>query len=100
MGVGSGREILARLVALEHCTWRYRDDPSDAWHLGPMAQDFRASFGLGHFDPDIAGGREYIETVDHLGVHGVAIQQLHRMVVNAHERIEALEQRLDDAAPQ
>jgi hypothetical protein len=39
--------VLSRVAALPITTWRYKDDPSDALHLGPMAQDFHAAFGFG-----------------------------------------------------
>jgi hypothetical protein len=72
-----GREILAKLVALPISTWNYKSDPPSVRHLGPMAQDFMAAFGLGADD-------KVINTVDANGVVMVAIQALHR-------RIEALE---------
>ena len=47
--------------------WRFKDFPS-AIHLGPMAQDFRAAFGLGLDDKSIA-------TVDADGVALAAIKE-------------------------
>jgi trimeric autotransporter adhesin len=52
--------------------WNYRDDPA-AQHIGPVARDFRAAFGLGSDD-------EFIATVDPDGVALAAIQGLNRKV--------------------
>lgn len=92
----SGDQVLTKLVELDYCTWQYTEDPSGAWHLGPMAQDFREAFGLGHHDPQLADGWEYILPVDHLGVHGVAIQQLHRMLMTTRGQVSRLQARIDE----
>ena len=56
--------------------WSYNDEPS-ARHIGPMAQDFHAAFGVGETD-------RCIPTVDANGVALAAIQALNR-------RLEGLE---------
>jgi hypothetical protein len=55
--------------------------------MGPMAQDFRAAFGLGVSD-------ELIDSVDPDGVALAAIQGLHELVREKDERIRALEERV------
>jgi len=77
-----GYEILDKLVALPISTWNYTWDPPTTRHLGPMAQDFMATFGLGDDD-------KVINMVDANGVNMVAIQALHR-------KIQALEARIAD----
>jgi hypothetical protein len=67
-----GRAVLAKVAAMPVSTWRYRTEVSGARHLGPMAQDFHAAFGLG--DSDRA-----ITTVDADGVALAAIQGLHQV---------------------
>ena len=62
----------------------YTDEPADVRHLGPMAQDFRASFGLGDDD------RTY-NAIDAHGVALAAIQALEKRVVEQGKRIERLE---------
>lgn len=62
-------DVLERVLALSITRWRYRDG-EDAWHLGPVAEDFRAAFGLGD-------SAQYIGTVDADGVALAAIQGLH-----------------------
>jgi hypothetical protein len=65
------RAILDRVVAMPLYTWRYIAEVSDATHMGPVAQDFRAAFGLGDSDKTIT-------TVDADGVALAAIQGLNQ----------------------
>lgn len=66
-------DVLAGLMSLPITTWRYRNETAGVSHLGPMAQDFKATFGLGEDD-------RYIATVDADGVALAAIQALNRRV--------------------
>jgi hypothetical protein len=77
-------EILKKVGALPISTWSYTNEPSDVRHLGPMAQDFRASFGLGSDDRSF-------HSVDAHGVALAAIQALERMVAAQEKRIQRLE---------
>ncbi len=61
-------DLLARVVALPLTRWQYRDSP-EGRHIGPMAEDFAAAFGLG-------GSAQHISTVDADGVALAAIQGL------------------------
>lgn len=63
--------LLDELAALPVSTWRYKWDDPDVRHLGPMAQDFAAAFGLGE-------NERWIETTDADGVNMVAIQEVTR----------------------
>lgn len=63
--------VLAKVAALPLTTWHYSNDVAATPHLGPMAQDFHAAFGLG-------GNDKTITTVDADGVALAAIQGLHR----------------------
>jgi len=69
-------EILSRVARLPMTTWSYRDEPG-VRHIGPMAQDFHAAFGVG-------GSDRVIHPVDANGVALSAIQALAG-------RVEALE---------
>jgi hypothetical protein len=60
--------ILARVLALPVLQWRYQGE-DEGLHLGPIAEDFKAAFGLG-------GDERYIGTVDADGVALAAIQGL------------------------
>lgn len=62
-------DVLARLLALPLTRWQYRESPAEGMHLGPVAEDFHAAFGLG------ADGQA-ISTVDASGVALAAIQGL------------------------
>lgn len=79
------RDALERVAALPLSTWRYIDDTSGARHLGPMAQDFYASFRLGSDETTIG-------TIDESGVAFAAIQGLHRAMREKDARIATLEQ--------
>ncbi len=48
-------DVLDRLAALPISTWRYKHAPESV-HMGPMAQDFAAAFGLGPDDRHVAPG--------------------------------------------
>ena len=61
--------VLERVGALELTRWRYKADGDGTAHLGPMAEEFHAAFGLGS-DPRTIG------TVDADGVALAAIQGL------------------------
>jgi hypothetical protein len=69
--------VLERLASLPVSSWSYRSEGTEVRHLGPMAQDFKAAFGLG------ASDRTILE-VDAHGVAFASIQAIHR-------RLEALE---------
>jgi hypothetical protein len=68
-----GRWVLERLAALPVSTWSYKAQGPSVVHMGPMAQDFRAAFGLGEDETRIS-------TVDADGVALAAIQGLHAEV--------------------
>lgn len=79
-------EVLDRVRKVPISTWRYNDDPGTL-HMGPMAQDFHATFGLGD---DPTG----ISAIDADGVALAAIQGLLEKVDSQQQRIEALEREL------
>jgi len=64
-----GEAVLARLIAMPVYTWRYKTETSGALHMGPVAQDFRAAFGLGDSD-------RRITSVDSDGVALAALRAL------------------------
>ncbi len=84
------RAVLERVASLPINSWAYTNSPA-VRHLGPVAQDFYAAFGLGTDDKHIA-------TVDADGVALAAIQGLNQKVEETAKqkdaRIEALEERL------
>lgn len=78
-------DVLDKLVRLPIATWRYRGDA--AWHVGPMAQDFHAAFGLGADDKHIAPG-------DAAGLGLAAIQALRAELARRDAEVAALNQRV------
>lgn len=61
--------ILDKLIALPISAWQYKNDAAEGTHLGPVAEDFKAAFGLG-------SNERYIATVDEEGIALAAIQGL------------------------
>jgi len=69
--------VLEKVAQLPITTWNYRAQDASVRHMGPVAQDFYAAFGLGE-------DNTHISTVDAAGVSLAAIQALY-------ERNQALE---------
>ena len=76
--------VLARVIAMPVQTWSYKAQPEQK-HLGPVAQDFHAAFGLGADDVSIA-------TVDESGVALAAIQGLNQKLNAKDAEIRQLQQ--------
>jgi hypothetical protein len=76
--------ILDKVSRLPISSWTYNKEPAEVRHVGPMAQDFRAAFGLGDDD------RTYY-AVDAQGVALAAIKALNEQVTAQGARIEKLE---------
>jgi len=79
------RTVLAAVARLPIERWSYKGETIR--HLGPMAQDFAAAFGLGADD-------RHIFTLDAAGVALAAIKGLHALAQAQHARLEALEREL------
>ncbi len=79
-----GRELLERLARVPVSTWNYKDNDPSIRHMSPMAQDFRAAYGLGASD-------ERISSLDVGGVALASIQALHGMVEELRQRNAGLE---------
>jgi len=67
------RDILSRLSRIPISRWNYKTQDSSIEHIGPMAQDFYAAFGLDDDD-------RHISTIDADGVALAAIQGLCELV--------------------
>ena len=80
----SPQEVLDKVAALPITRWSFKQD-KEVEHLGPMAQDFRAAFGLGTDDKHIA-------TVDEEGVALAAIQGLNQKLEQKETEITELKQ--------
>src|SRR5262245_39979498 len=79
------RAILAEVTRLPIARWSYKGEA--VRHLGPMAQDFAAAFGLGADD-------HHIFPLDATGVALAAIQGLRALAQAQQARLEVLEREL------
>lgn len=75
------RSILKKVAALELSNWNYKTQADDVRHMGPMAQDFHAAFGLGE-------ANTRINTVDADGVALAAIQGLYEEMQEKNQLLE------------
>lgn len=75
--------VLARVSALPITEWQYKADTERSRHIGPMAQDFHAAFGLNGDDD------RHISVVDEGGVALAAIQGLNQKVEVEDRRLAA-----------
>jgi hypothetical protein len=81
------RDALNKVLALPICTWNYTSQDESIRHIGPMAQDFHAAFGVGESD-------KHITTIDADGVLFAAIQGLHQSHVEKDIEIAKLREEL------
>lgn len=64
------RDVLAKVAAMPISTWNYKTQDEEIRHMGPVAQDFAAAFGVGE-------DARHISTIDADGVALAAIQGLY-----------------------
>jgi hypothetical protein len=76
--------ILAKVQALPVSEWSYAAQGTGIRHLGPMAQDFRAAFGLGE-------DAKHISAVDEEGVALAAIKALQAEVAEKDRKFKDLD---------
>ena len=83
----NGFQVLEQVAGLPISTWRYRWEEPRVRHLGPMAQDWATTFGLGENDTTIAA-------VDANGVTLVSIQALYHLLGELRNEVVELRQQL------
>lgn len=66
--INSG-ELLEKIAELPITSWNYKNERKDIRHIGPVAQDFRALFGVGSDD-------KHISTIDPAGIALAGIKEL------------------------
>jgi len=76
--------MLQKVVGLPLARWQYNGEAAHVQHIGPVAEDFHAAFGLGHDE-------RYITTIDADGVALAAIQGLHVNVQEKDCKMESME---------
>ncbi len=79
--------VLAAVAAMPVSTWNYTTEDSNIRHMGPMAQDFYAAFGLGDSE-------RHINSLDADGVALAAIQGLYAENQALKAQLDTLERRL------
>ncbi len=77
------REFLERVATLPISRWNYISEGPGILHVGPMAQDFHAAFGLGSSEKSIG-------TLDADGVALAAIQGAYEIIREQDQQIKAL----------
>ena len=83
------QSVLERVNRLPIAQWNMKQEDATQQHMGPMAQDFHAAFGLnGRDDTHINGG-------DEAGVAFAAIQGLNQKLEQKETEITELKQRLE-----
>ena len=78
------QDVLNRLDGIDIQTWRYKTEDEEIRHMGPIAEDFAAAFGLGTSDTTIT-------VTDVNGVALAAIQALSQEIRTLKERNSELE---------
>jgi hypothetical protein len=82
------KDILERLKRIPVHTWSYKTQDPCIRHIGPMAQDFYAAFGVG-------ADEKRIGTLDADGVALAAIQGLHQIVKEKDTQIAAQREQME-----
>jgi hypothetical protein len=78
------RTVLEKVSSLPITEWKYKTEAGGTEHLGPMAQDFHAAFGLNGADD------KHIATVDEEGVALAAIQGLNQKLNDKDTEVQTL----------
>jgi hypothetical protein len=81
-----GADILRRLSGIPITRWNFKAQAPDITHVGPMAQDFYAAFGLGEDE-------RYINSADVDGIALVSIQALYQIVTALEQKTAAVDRK-------
>jgi hypothetical protein len=84
-----GEEALQAIASMPIQSWNYKAQDPSIRHMGPMAQDFYAAFGLGHDD-------KHINTVDIDGVNMLGVQALEKRTRDLKAENEQLRSQVDE----
>jgi hypothetical protein len=79
-------DVLERLASIPIQKWKYKNS-DEGKHVGPIAEDFYETFGLGSDD-------RYIGTTDAAGVSMASIQALYKLVKEQQAEIEQMRETL------
>jgi Chaperone of endosialidase len=84
----NAQKVLEQVAMMPMTRWNYKRDASTVQHIGPMAQDFHAAFGLNGNDGT------HINAVDANGVAFAAIKGMYEKNRALEHQVETLEARL------
>jgi hypothetical protein len=84
----NSQDILRKVARLPVESWTFKQDGQHVRHIGPMAQDFAASFGVGPDD-------KHISAVDESGVALAAIKALYERLVLAEKQVQSKDKKID-----
>jgi len=87
-GKADGAQILNKISQLAIYNWSYKDADTSVLHVGPLAEDFHASFGL---NGDVT---DRISTVDLTGVALSAIKELNKQLKEKDQQLQLLKQEM------
>lgn len=79
-----GEDVLRRIRSVPVTTWNYKTQDRAIRHIGPMAQDLFAAFGVGE-------SNRLINTIDIDGVNLAGVRALDDRTIQQEERVKALE---------
>ncbi len=82
-------DVLEQLAELDVTRWNYRVESPAIQHIGPVAQDFHALFGVG-------GDDKHLAALDTAGVALAAIQGLYEIVQEKDCEIDELKSQIED----
>jgi hypothetical protein len=85
----NGEELLSKIDELTVTEWNYKNDNQNVKHIGPTAQDFQKTFGVG------SDGKS-ISTIDPSGIALAAIKALNKQNQELKDQNSHLQKRLDD----
>lgn len=77
-------DILAKINSLTISRWNYKKEASSTTHIGPLAEDFAQTFGV--------GGQKSISTIDPAGVAILGIQALSKQVDELTKQVQEIRQ--------
>lgn len=85
----NGEELLSKIEELTVTEWNYKNEGSQVKHIGPTAQDFQKTFGVG------SDGKS-ISTIDPSGIALAAIKELNKQNQQLQNQNSELQQRLEE----
>jgi len=86
-----GAEILEKIAELPITQWNYKQDSENVKHIGPTAQDFKSTFGVGANDKSIS-------TIDPSGIALAAIKELNKQNRELKDQNAQLKKQMEELA--